>query len=239
MYVSYKQREIVDSQKVEIYGENDPYFWYHKGRKPEEKENLRKFAKLLPDALYKRNKGIELSEDEKYSYNIFITNGPTLSYDDVRDVYTVTDGRHRMYMLREEGINIEAEVEHFVSFRPKTINEVFYEEDKMAPVEIQEEKIEKKSIPFFEIFKKILHINNEEQVSSRIEEQHSNIIDKLAIVDSEINKRFLYELGIEVCDSYDGYVVVTNENANLENLIKKFSSNEVLVSTENIRHQER
>lgn len=154
MYVSYKQREIVDSQKVEIYRENDPYFWYHKGRKPEEKENLRRFARLLPDALYKRNKGIELSEDEKYSYNIFITNGPILSYDDVRDVYTVTNGRHRMYMLREEGINIEAEVDHFVSFRPKTINEVFYEEDKTNPIEIQEEKIEKNLYHFLKFLRK-------------------------------------------------------------------------------------
>ena len=210
MYVSYKQIEVVDSQKVEIYDENNPYFWHHKGRKPEEKENLRRFARLLPDALYKRNKGMELSEDEKYSYSIFVTNGPRLSYDDVEGVYSVIDGRHRMYMLREEGINIEAEVNHFVSFRPKTVNEVFNEEEsKTEQIEIIQENSPKKAIPFFEFFKKILHINNKEQNFEKAEEYHSNLIDKLAIVDSEVNKRLLYELGIEICDSYDGYVVVT------------------------------
>lgn len=245
MNLSYRKHEVVDSQKVEILGEKDPYFWHHRGRDPKEKENLRFFAKLVPEAIKKVKEGKELDEDEKYAYTIFVEDGPKLNYDEAYDTYTITDGRHRMYMLREQGINLEMDVLYCSNFRKKTLEDVFVEvpkqeqEEITVEDEIKDEKNTKKRSLFYIFFNKTLHINNEEEIIEKAKKECSNIIDTLAVINNEINKKILDELNIEYYTTYSNYLVVTDKNINLEELIKNFESDQIFVSSENIRQEER
>ena len=89
----YTRTMSVDPRNVQIIGENDERFWLHHGRKEEEKEDLRKFARMLPEAIDKYETGQALTEDEEYAYDIFVKNGPRLEYDCINQCFNVIYGR--------------------------------------------------------------------------------------------------------------------------------------------------
>lgn len=107
MFLTYHKMILVDPKEVKIHYEDKDDFWLHHGRREEEKEYLRHLAHILPSVIEKKLMNLQLTDEEKYSYEIFVVNGPVLSYDWYSKEYEVTDGRHRMYMLREENIHLE------------------------------------------------------------------------------------------------------------------------------------
>ena len=129
------KKKLINPKEFEIFDEDKDYFWTHHGWRIEEKEHLRYLAHILPSAAKKKQKGLQLNDDEEYSYHIFIEKGPDIGYSAYFDEYGIGDGRHRMYMLREENIQLEMRVGCCIDFsdvfkHPKEYFKFFFTRNK-------------------------------------------------------------------------------------------------------------
>lgn len=225
----YTRRMVVNPQDVKILGENDERFWLHHNRQPEEKENLRHLAHILPEAIDKYETGQMLTEEEEIAYDIFIKNGPQLEYDCINQKFNIIDGRHRMFMLREEGIQLEMQVGCYdISQREK---------DRLKAQEVAQSQPEKQKSYFAELFNTIKECfdaitgREEPQVEYTMDEvEKETIITKMAIVDNEINRSMVGLLDANVYQTTDEMHLIV-EGPNLDGAQDLFQD-EVIVLEE-------
>lgn len=222
----YTRTMSVDPRNVQIIGENDERFWLHHGRKEEEKEDLRKFARMLPEAIDKYETGQTLTEDEEYAYDIFVKNGPRLEYDCINQCFNVIDGRHRMYMLREEGIQLEMQVSCY---------DISQQEKDM--LQMQKVSIDGPKPNYFadlfntmkECFENLVGKNRDETSLEQVERE--TIITKMAIVDNELNRSLVSVLDVDVYHTTDDQHLIV-EGQGLEGAQDLFAEDEVIVLEE-------
>ena len=226
----YTRRMVVNPQDVKILGENDEKFWFHHNRLPEEKETLRHLAHILPEAIDKYETGQMLTEDEEIAYDIFVKNGPQLEYDCVHQEFNVIDGRHRMFMLREEGIQLEMQVGCYDISQQ--------EKDRLKAQNVEHPQPDKPKNYFAELFSTIKECfdaitgREEQQVADQpiSEIDKETIITKMAIVDNEINRSMVGLLDANVYQTTDEMHLII-EGPNLDGAQDLFQD-EVIVLEE-------
>lgn len=233
----YTRRMVVNPQDVKIHGEDNERFWTHHNRQPEEKENLRHLAHILPEAIDKYETGQILTEDEEIAYNIFVKEGPQLEYDCINQKFNIIDGRHRMFMLREEGIQLEMQVGCYdISQQEK---DRLKAQDTTSPTQEQQEKSKGYFAELFSTIKECFDAITgreentpkeitQDQVDDVIEKE--TIITKMAIVDNEINRSMVGLLDANVYQTTDEMHLIV-EGPNLDGAQDLFQD-EVIVLEE-------
>ena len=118
LYLGINRREIVDLKKVFIQDLEEDYFWSHHGHTEADKERFREECRMLPEIEFKKEVlGMEFLDDyERRVYNVFYGEPPSIYCELPEKEYNVVDGRHRLAICREEGINMTLDVVYNIRF---------------------------------------------------------------------------------------------------------------------------
>ena len=109
----------IDLKKIDIFDyENNDKFWLHHGHQEDDKLELFRYCKMLPEVLKKLNNNEKLSGEEKYAYDLYYGERKPQLHQEENGKITISDGRHRMAALIVTGISIPMEVTVYREFEP-------------------------------------------------------------------------------------------------------------------------
>lgn len=257
MFIGYDDtlhftKELYD--KILIRDVDDEGFWYHHGESPDTHPffiaAIKKAAQMQKDGSYKNFNPYakDNSELDEKAYYMFFDKGEKimLNWDEKNERFEVVNGRHRLRMMQLYDIEMDLEIRYGFEF-------------KLMDKDVEIKKDEQVSVDkntFFDLFKKIRHIFNDNLVvlpeenkatlkrcaiAVDIEDLTDDILQKLNIDKNEISKSiYSNEYKNEKGYFSNGeYAIFDERKHNLDEIIEKLQENDVNIYEAVVEKDER